>query len=62
MNDAKRGIYMLVTSIVIGLILTVFTLVLTLVTIFKGYSYTHTIDPLDEDGEVRKFSGDGKRL
>jgi len=53
---------MLVASIVIGLLLTVMTLVLTLVTIFKGYSYTHTIDPLDEDGEVRKFSGNGRRI
>lgn len=53
---------MFVTAIVVGLILTVFTLVLTLVTIFKGYSYTHTIDPLNEDDEVREFTGNGKRL
>ncbi|HIV74467.1 MAG TPA: YtzI protein [Candidatus Pseudogracilibacillus intestinigallinarum] len=53
---------MVVTSIVVGLVLTVLTLVLTLVTISKGYSYKHTIDPLNKEDEVREFSGNGKRL
>lgn len=53
---------MLVTAFIVGLVLTVLTLVLTLITISKGYSYTHTIDPLNEGEEVRKFTGNGKRL
>jgi len=53
---------MLVTSIVVGIVLTVLTLWLTLVTISKGYSYTHTVDPLKEGDEVREFTGNGKRL
>lgn len=38
----------MITSLVIGLLLTVITLWLTLVTISKGYGYEHTIDSLDE--------------
>lgn len=53
---------MLVTSIVIGLVLTVGTLVLTLFTITQGYAYKHTIDPLNEGDEVREFTGNGKRM
>lgn len=53
---------MLITSIVVGLVLTVLTLWLTLVTISKGYAYKHTIDPLNEGEEVREFTGNGKRL
>lgn len=53
---------MLITSIVVGLVLTVLTLWLTLVTISKGYAYKHTIDPLNEGDEVREFTGNGKRL
>ncbi|HLR65230.1 MAG TPA: YtzI protein [Pseudogracilibacillus sp.] len=53
---------MLMMSLIVGIVLTVFTLWLTLVTISKGYSFKHTIDPLEEDGEVREFTGNGKRL
>lgn len=53
---------MFVVAIVAGAVLTVMTLVLTLITISKGYSYTHTIDPLNEGDEVREFTGNGKRL
>lgn len=53
---------MLVTAFVIGLVLTVATLALTLLTISKGYSFKHTIDPLEEGDEVREFTGNGKRL
>lgn len=53
---------MLGTSIVIGIVLTVVTLWLTLVTISQGYSFKHTVDPLEKGDEVREFTGDGKRL
>lgn len=53
---------MVVTSLVVGIVLTVLTLWLTLITISKGYAYKHTIDPLNEDDEVREFTGNGKRM
>lgn len=53
---------MIVAVIIFGAVLTIGTLVLTLVTINKGYSYKHTIDPLNEGDEVREYSGNGKRL
>lgn len=53
---------MIITSLVFGLVLTVGTLLLTLLTINKGYSFKHTIDPLEEDDEVREYSGNGKRM
>lgn len=53
---------MLVTVFVVGFVLTIATLLLTLFTISKGYSYVHTIDPLKEGDEVREFTGNGKRM
>jgi len=50
------------TSIVVGLVLTIAIMLLTLLTISKGYEYKHTIDPLKEGDEVREFTGNGKRL
>lgn len=53
---------MLMGSLVAGLILTVITLLLTLLTISKGYSFKHTVDPINEEDKTRVFTGDGKRL
>lgn len=53
---------MIITSLVVGLVLTVITMLLTLLTISKGYSYKHTIDPLKKGDEVREYTGDGKRF
>lgn len=53
---------MIITSLIVGLVLTVITMLLTLLTISKGYSYKHTIDPLEDGEEVREFTGDGKRM
>lgn len=52
----------IITSIVIGLILTAVTLWLTLITISKGYEYKHTIDPLKKGDKVREFTGNGRRM
>jgi len=40
-----------VSALVISIILTVIILILTLVTISKGYGYKHTIDPLVKENE-----------
>jgi len=53
---------MIITSLVVGIILTVITLGLTLLTISKGYAYKHTIDPKHEGEEVREFTGNGRRM
>lgn len=53
---------MIITSLVVGLVLTVVTLLLTLLTISQGYAYKHTIDPLNEGDEVREFTGNGRRM
>lgn len=53
---------MIIASLIFGLVLTVGTLLLTLLTINKGYSFKHTIDPLEEGDEVREYSGNGKRM
>ncbi|MBO1002677.1 YtzI protein [Pseudogracilibacillus auburnensis] len=53
---------MIMTSLVVGVVLTVVTLLLTLLTISKGYSFKHTIDPLKEEDKVREFTGNGKRI
>lgn len=58
----KWGDKLIITSLIVGIVLTILTLWLTLVTISKGYSYKHTIDPLNEGDEVREFTGNGKRL
>lgn len=52
---------MVMTSLVVGLILTVLTLWLTLVTISKGYGFTHTIDPLNEGEEIREYTDNAHR-
>lgn len=52
---------MVMTSIVAGIILTVLTLWFTLITISKGYSFTHTIDPLNEGEEVREYNDNSHR-
>lgn len=36
------------TTLFVSLVLTVAVLVLSLITISKGYAYKHTIDPIDE--------------
>lgn len=51
---------MIVTSLVVGLVLTVITLLLTLLTISKGYSFKHTIDPLNEGDKVREYTDNGE--
>lgn len=61
-KSTRGSIVMIVAVIIFGAVLTIGTLVLTLVTINKGYAYKHTIDPLNEDGEVREYTGNGKRL
>ena len=52
-RNLEKGlvIRMIGTVLVISLILTVFVLVLSLVTISKGYGYKHTIDPLEKKDE-----------
>lgn len=37
------------TALIVSLVLTAFVLILSLVTISKGYAYKHTIDPLEKD-------------
>lgn len=47
---------MVMWSIIVGVIFTIAVLLLTLLTIQKGYGYKHTIDPAptDEEKEVNK--------
>lgn len=52
---------MVITSIVVSLLLTVGILLLTLLTISKGYGFKHTIDPLKEGDEVREYTDNGNR-
>ncbi|MEI3612450.1 YtzI protein [Pseudogracilibacillus sp. SO30301A] len=52
---------MVVTSLVVGLVLTVVTLLLTLVTISQGYGFKHTIDPLKEGDQVREYTDNGDK-
>jgi len=44
------------SALVISLILTVVILLLSLLTISKGYGYKHSIDPLPEDESDNKSS------
>lgn len=53
---------MLIASLVVGLILTVITLLLTLLTISKGYGFKHTIDPLNEGDKVRVYTDNGEQI
>lgn len=40
---------MAVSALVISIILTIIILILSLITISKGYGYKHTVDPLVKD-------------
>lgn len=42
---------MATTALIVSIVLTAIVLVLSLVTISKGYGYKHTIDPLEDDNE-----------
>ena len=44
------------TVLVVSLILTVIVLILSLITISKGYGYKHTIDPLVKDDQNANHS------
>lgn len=43
---------MSMTILIVSIIFTIIVLVLSLITISKGYAYKHTVDPLDHDGEI----------
>lgn len=55
-----RCINMTTSALVISIILTIAVLLLSLLTISKGYGYKHTIDPLvdDENKETSKEDAD----
>lgn len=53
---------MIMTSIIVSVIFTIIILVLTLVTISRGYGYKHTVDPIKKGEKVREFTGNGERL
>ncbi|HEX6593190.1 MAG TPA: YtzI protein [Bacillota bacterium] len=42
---------MMMTSLVISMLLTIFVLVLSIVVISKGYGYKHKIDPATKDDD-----------
>lgn len=46
------------TNIVIGIIVTLIVLVLSLVTITKGYGFKHTIDPHPNEQEKQDYVGE----
>lgn len=50
---------LLVTTMVISMLLTAFVLVLTLITISKGYAFKHTIDPRNDE-HVEDFNKKNK--
>lgn len=53
---------MMMIALVVGLVLTIVTLLLTVLTISKGYGFVHTVDPLKEGDKVREYTGNGERM
>lgn len=49
-----RCIKVTTSALVIGLLLTVGVLLLSLLTISKGYGYKHTVDPLVKDNDNKE--------
>lgn len=51
---------MVTTSFVVGIVLTIIVLLLTILTINKGYGFKHTIDSTDKDAPPKEYTDNGE--